>query len=51
MEVVAGACRVKLDGSEAWQNYVADTLFRVPGQSGFSIAVASDILEYICSFE
>jgi hypothetical protein len=51
MEIVAGACKVKLDGSEAWQNYLAGTLFRVPGQSGFSIAVASDILEYICSFE
>jgi hypothetical protein len=51
MEIVAGACKVKLDGSETWQGYAADTLFRVPGQSGFSIAVEGDIVEYICSFE
>jgi hypothetical protein len=51
MEIVAGACRVKLDGSEAWQAYGAGTCFRVPGQSGFAIAVADGIAEYVCSFE
>jgi uncharacterized protein YaiE (UPF0345 family) len=51
MEIVAGACKVKLDGSETWQSHAAGTLFRVPGQSGFSIAVEGDIVEYICSFE
>jgi uncharacterized protein YaiE (UPF0345 family) len=51
MEIVAGQCKVKLDGGEAWQNYVAGTLFRVPGKSGFSIVVGDDIAEYICSFE
>ena len=51
MEIVAGACRVNLDGSDAWQGYAAGTFFRVPGQSGFSIAVEGDIAEYICSFE
>ena len=51
MEIVAGACRVKLDGSDAWQGYAAGTFFRVPGQSGFSITVEGDIAEYICSFE
>ncbi len=51
MEIVAGACRVKLDGSEAWQGYAAGTLFRVPGKSGFTITVEADIAEYICSFE
>jgi uncharacterized protein YaiE (UPF0345 family) len=51
MEIVAGACRVKLDGSEAWQPYAAGTFFRVPGKSGFTIAVAGEIAEYICSFE
>ena len=51
MELVAGTCRVKLDGSETWQDHVVGTLFHVPGRSGFSIIVASDLLEYICSFE
>jgi uncharacterized protein YaiE (UPF0345 family) len=51
MEIVAGACKVKLDGSETWQDYAGGTLFRVPGKSGFTITVASDIAEYICSFE
>jgi uncharacterized protein YaiE (UPF0345 family) len=51
MEIVAGSCRVKLDGSDSWESYAAGTLFRVPGKSGFTIAVASDITEYICSFE
>jgi len=48
---LAGACRVKLDGADAWQPYAAGTFFRVPGQSGFAIAVEGDIAEYICSFE
>jgi uncharacterized protein YaiE (UPF0345 family) len=51
MEIVAGACKVKLDGSEASQRYAAGTLFRVPGKSGFAINVEADILEYICSYE
>jgi len=51
MEMVAGACRVKLDGESAWQPYAAGTFFRVPGNSGFSIAVEGDLAEYICSFE
>jgi purine/pyrimidine-nucleoside phosphorylase len=51
MEIVAGACRVKLDGSETWQSYAAGTLFRVPGKSGFTITVEGNIAEYICSFE
>ncbi len=51
MEIVSGACKVKLDGGEAWQSYAAGTLFRVPGQSGYTIAVEGDIAEYICSFE
>jgi hypothetical protein len=51
MEIVAGSCKVRLDGSETWQNYAAGTFFRVPGKSGFTIAVDADIAEYICSFE
>jgi uncharacterized protein YaiE (UPF0345 family) len=51
MEIIAGSCRVKLDGTEAWTTYPAGTFFRVPGNSGFDIAVESGICEYICSFE
>lgn len=51
MDIVAGSCRVRLDGSSEWQEYGAGTFFRVPGKSGFDIAVASGIAEYVCSFE
>ena len=51
MELVAGACRVRLDGSDAWQAHAAGSFFRVPGKSGFTIAVEGEIAEYICSFE
>ena len=51
MEIVAGACKVKLDGGSDVQDYAAGTFFRVPGKSGFTITVTSDLVEYICSFE
>jgi purine/pyrimidine-nucleoside phosphorylase len=51
MDIVAGACRVRLDGSSEWTNYEAGTFFRVPGKSGFDISVAGGIAEYVCSFE
>lgn len=50
MEIVAGACRVKLDGATQWSSYAAGTTFEVPGKSGFDIAVEAGIAEYICSF-
>jgi len=50
MEVVAGSCTVKLDGSTASQSYAAGTFFDVPAKSGFDITVESGIAEYICSF-
>jgi purine/pyrimidine-nucleoside phosphorylase len=50
MEIVAGTCRVKLDGSDAWKDYPAGNYFKVPGKSGFTISVPSEIAEYICSF-
>jgi len=51
MDIVAGACRVRLDGTTDWQEYGAGTFFKVPGKSGFDISVASGIAEYVCSFE
>ena len=49
MELVAGACRVKLAGSAAWVDYAGGQSFGVPGQSSFDIEV-TDALHYICHF-
>ena len=51
MDIVAGACRVRLDGSAEWKDYAAGTFFKVPGKSGFDISVGTGIAEYVCSFE
>jgi uncharacterized protein YaiE (UPF0345 family) len=50
MEVVAGECVVKLDGSEANTTYTGGQFFDVAANSGFDITVSSGICEYICSF-
>ncbi|MGD0838743.1 MAG: pyrimidine/purine nucleoside phosphorylase [Polyangia bacterium] len=50
MEIVAGRCRVRLDGSEEWKEYAVGASFKVPGKSGFTIGVSADIAEYVCSF-
>jgi uncharacterized protein YaiE (UPF0345 family) len=51
MEIVAGACTVTLDGASAVHDYAAGTHFDVPGNSGFTVAVAAaGLCEYICSF-
>lgn len=49
MELVAGACRVKLAGSNDWVDYTGGQSFSVPGQSSFDIEV-TDALHYICHF-
>jgi len=51
MQIVAGTCRVRLDGDNEWRSYGKNGDFRVPGKSGFDIAVESGLVEYICSFE
>lgn len=50
MEIVAGSCRVRLDGATAEAGYGAGQSFDVPAKSGFRIEVADGICEYICSF-
>ena len=50
MEIVAGACRVTLDGQTAAKDYAAGTCFDVAGKSGFTIEVQAGLCEYICSF-
>lgn len=49
MELVAGACRVRLAGSDTWTAYEGGQSFSVPGQSRFDIEV-SQALHYICHF-
>ena len=50
MEIVAGSCQVTLDGQTTVKTYGAGTFFDVPANSGFTIAVATGLCEYICSF-
>jgi uncharacterized protein YaiE (UPF0345 family) len=50
MEMVAGNCRVTLDGAESQNVYGAGEFFDVPAKSGFTIEVSAGICEYICSF-
>lgn len=50
MEIVAGACAVKVDGQNQVSQYAAGQVFEVPAKSGFDIEVTSGLCEYICSF-
>ena len=50
MELVAGACSVKLDGTSVVTRYSAGQSFEIPAKSGFDIEVTSGICEYICTF-
>lgn len=51
MDILAGSCRVRQDGSEDWTNVHAGTTFHVPAKSRFEIAVDDGIAEYLCTFE
>ncbi len=50
MELVAGACSVKLDGTSVVNRYSVGQVFEIPAKSGFDIEVTSGICEYICTF-
>jgi len=50
MEITAGQCEVRLDGSSTWAPYQTGAQFDVPGESGFTIRVRRGITEYVCSF-
>jgi uncharacterized protein YaiE (UPF0345 family) len=49
MEVQAGQCRIRLEGSDEWKTYGAGESFMVPGKSRFDIDVI-EMLDYICSY-
>jgi uncharacterized protein YaiE (UPF0345 family) len=50
MEIVAGACKVKIEGDPKQVHYATGQFFEVPAKSGFDIEVPADTCEYICSF-
>lgn len=50
MEIVAGNCKVTLDGQSQVKAYAAGEYFDVAANSGFTIDVADGLCEYICSF-
>jgi uncharacterized protein YaiE (UPF0345 family) len=50
MEIVAGECRVQIDGQPAANTFAAGSVFEVPAKSGFDIEVQSGLCEYICTF-
>jgi len=50
MEMLDGACRVKRKGEADWTSYPVGSVFEVPGNSSFEIAVDEGIAQYICSF-
>jgi uncharacterized protein YaiE (UPF0345 family) len=50
MQIVAGACVVKVDGETETRSYPAGAEFTIPAKSAFDIEVTSGMCEYICSF-
>ena len=49
MELLKGRCRVRLAGSDAWQEYAGGQSFDVPANSAFYIENLED-LHYVCHF-
>ncbi|TWG93067.1 hypothetical protein L615_006600000260 [Nocardioides sp. J9] len=49
MELNAGACRVRLAGSQEWTEYAAGQSFSVPGDSSFDIEVIEPV-SYVCHY-
>lgn len=49
MELTAGACRIRLAGSEDWTSHAAGDSFSVPGDSSFDIEV-TETLGYVCHY-
>jgi purine/pyrimidine-nucleoside phosphorylase len=49
MELVEGACRVKLAGSEAWTAYAGGQSFSVGANTSFEIEVTQAV-HYVCHF-
>ena len=50
MEIIAGECKVVLDGTKDTLSIASGSHFDVAANSGFTITVADGICEYVCSF-
>ena len=50
IEIQAGHCSVRIEGSVEWQKYRAGDSFPVPGNSSFDIDVFETV-DYVCHFE
>jgi hypothetical protein len=50
MEIIAGECKVVLDGTAEVLSIASGKQFDVAANSGFTITVESGICEYVCSF-
>lgn len=50
MEIIAGECKVVIDGSTEVRSIASGGAFDVAANSGFTITVESGICEYVCSF-
>lgn len=49
MELQQGRCRVRMAGSDTWQEYAGGDSFSAPGDSSFDIEVLED-LHYVCHY-
>ena len=49
MELLQWRCRVRLAGSETWQEYTGGQSFDAPANSAFDIETLED-LHYVCHF-
>jgi uncharacterized protein YaiE (UPF0345 family) len=49
MEIIAGKCRVRIQGESEWKTYEGGQQFKVPGSSSFNIE-ASEPVDYVCHF-
>ncbi|WP_295995230.1 pyrimidine/purine nucleoside phosphorylase [Rugamonas sp.] len=49
MELIAGVCKVRPAGADAWTTYRAGDSFKVAGDSTFDIETV-ETLDYVCHF-
>jgi len=49
MEITGGRCRVRIAGTQTWQEYAAGSRFAVPADSHCDIEV-QEAVDYVCHF-
>lgn len=50
MEIVAGECRVRINGEPQPHTFAGGTAFEVPAKTSFDIEVSNGFCEYICTY-